>query len=67
MAGLNSIRILLSIAVNCSWPLNQLDIKNAFLHGDLSEKVYMDQPLGSVVAGNEHLVCRLEKALYGLK
>jgi hypothetical protein len=67
VARLNSVRILLSVAVSRSWPLYQLDIKNAFLHGDLQEEVYMDQTLGYVVTGSEHLVCRLRKALYGLK
>jgi hypothetical protein len=67
VAHLNSVRILLSVAVSCSWPLYQLDIKNTFLHGDLKEEVYIDQPPGYVVAGSEHLVCRLQKALYGLK
>uniref|UniRef100_A0A2N9F358 Uncharacterized protein n=1 Tax=Fagus sylvatica TaxID=28930 RepID=A0A2N9F358_FAGSY len=67
VARLNSVRILLSFAVSHSWPLYQLDIKNAFLHGDLKEEVYMDQPPGYVVAGSEHLVCRLQKTLYGLK
>ena len=67
MANLNSVRILLSAAVSRSWPLYQLNIKNAFLHGDLKKEVYMDQPPGYVVAGSEHLVCRLQKALYGLK
>ena len=67
MARLNSVRILLSVAVSRSWPLYQLDIKNAFLHGDLKEEVRMDQSPGYVVAGSEHLVCRLQKALYGLK
>lgn len=42
VARLNSVRILLSVAVSRSWPLYQLDIKNAFLHGDLHEEVYMD-------------------------
>jgi hypothetical protein len=67
VARLNSVRILLSFAVSHSWPLYQLDIKNAFLHGDLKEEVYMDQPPGYVVAGSEHLACRLQKPLYGLK
>jgi hypothetical protein len=67
VARLNSVQILLSVAVSRSWPLYQLDIKNAFLHGDLKEEIYMDQPPGYVVAGSEHLVCRLQKALYGLK
>ena len=57
MTHFNSIQILLSVAVSRSWPLYQLDIKNAFLHGDLKEEVYMDQRPGHVVAGSEHLVC----------
>ena len=67
MARLNFIQTLLSVAVSRSWPLYQLDIKNAFLHVDLREEVYMDQPPGYVVTSSEHLVCRLRKALYGLK
>ena len=54
---LNSVRILLSVAVSRSWPLYQLDIKNAFLYGDIQEEICMDQPLGYVVVGKEHLVC----------
>ena len=44
-----------------------MDVKSAFLNGDLKEVVYMYQPEGFQVAGKEHLVCRLKKALYGLK
>ena len=50
-----------------SWPLYQLDIKNAFLHRDLAEKVYMEQPPGFVAQGESGLVCRLRRSLYGLK
>ena len=46
MAKLNTIRVLLSLAANLDWPLNQLDIKNGFLHGYLEEEVYMDIFLG---------------------
>ncbi|MGV7988856.1 reverse transcriptase domain-containing protein, partial [Mycobacterium kansasii] len=67
VAKLNSIRVVLSLAVNLSWPLFQLDVKNAFLHGDLTEEVYMHQPPGFVASHNPALVCRLKKALYGLK
>ena len=45
---LNSVRVLLSLAVNQAWSLHQLDISNAFLYGDLEEYVFMEQPLGYV-------------------
>jgi len=53
---MNSIWILFSIAVNLSWSLFQLDIKNAFLYGDLQEEVYMEQPSGYVAKGNKSLL-----------
>ena len=55
------------MAAMCSWPLFQFDIKNAFLHGDLAEEVYMEQPPGFVAQGESGLVCRLRRSLYGLK
>ena len=67
VAKMASIRILFSMAAMRSWPLYQLDIKNAFLHGDLAEEVYMEQPLGFVTQGEFSLVCRLHRSLYGLK
>ena len=60
-------RLLLSMAAMCSWSLFQLDIKNAFLHGDLAEEVYMEQPPGFVAQGESGLVCGLRRSLYGLK
>src|SRR4051812_39743235 len=63
---MSSIHILLSITINRDWTLRQLDVKNAFLYGDLTEAVFMEQPPGYVVQG-EKLVCRLKKAIYGLK
>ena len=47
--------------------LEQLDLKMAFLHGDLEEDIYMSQPEGFIVQGQESLVCKLRKSLYGLK
>jgi len=68
VAKISSIRIFLSIAAIHHWPLYQLDIKNAFLHGDLKEEVYMEQPPGFVAQGGEtNLVCKLKRSLYGLK
>ncbi|RVW53684.1 Retrovirus-related Pol polyprotein from transposon RE1 [Vitis vinifera] len=67
VAKIASVRLLLSIAAMRSWPLYQLDIKNVFLHGDLAEEVYMEQPLGFVAQGEAGLVCRLRRSLYGLK
>ena len=66
VARMSSIRILFSIAINKNWSLRQLDVKNAFLYGDLTEAVFMEQPPGYVVQG-EKMVCRLKKAIYGLK
>ena len=48
VAKISFIRILISLAANLGWPLFQLDVKNAFLNGDLKEEVYMEQPLGFV-------------------
>ena len=67
VAKIASVRLLLSMAAMCSWPLYQLDIKNVFLHGDLAEEVYMEQPPGFVAQGESGLVCRLRRSLYGLK
>nr|CAN78715.1 hypothetical protein VITISV_030863 [Vitis vinifera] len=66
VAKIVSVRLLLSMAAMCSWPLYQLDIKNVFLHGDLVEEVYMEQPPGFVAQGESGLVCRLRRSLYGL-
>ena len=56
---LNSVRVLLSLAVNQAWSLHQLDVSNAFLYGDLEEQVFMKQPLGYVAQGVSSKVCFL--------
>jgi hypothetical protein len=55
------------MATTHSWSLHQLDIKNAFLHGDLQEEVYMEQSPGFVARGGYEKVCHLRKSLYGLE
>ena len=67
VAKIAFVHLLLSMAVMCSWALYQLDIKNVFLHGDLAEEVYMEQPPGFVAQGESGLVCKLHHSLYGLK
>lgn len=67
VAKLNSFRLLISLATNPDWPLHQLDVTNAFLHGDLQEVVYMQQSPGFVAEGESNKVCLLQKSIYGLK
>lgn len=62
-----TIRIVLSLAISQSWPIHQLDVKNAFLHGHLDEVVYSQQPSGFIDPRHPTHVCRLLKSLYGLK
>ncbi|KAJ9564861.1 hypothetical protein OSB04_000827 [Centaurea solstitialis] len=64
---LATIRVVLSISISRNWPIHQLDVKNAFLHGDLTKTVYMRQPPGYIDSSFPDHVCRLHKALYGLK
>ncbi|KAL0433079.1 UNVERIFIED_CONTAM: Retrovirus-related Pol polyprotein from transposon TNT 1-94 [Sesamum latifolium] len=62
-----SIRVVLALVASWDLHLEQMDVKTAFLHGDLEEQIYMEQPDGFTQPGHEHLVCKLKKSLYGLK
>ena len=62
-----TIRLLLSLAISKNWQICQLDISNAFLHGDLTELIYMEQPQGIKDTTFPNHVCRLQKSMYGFK
>ena len=68
VAHLSSVRTLIVISPSRHWPIFQMDVKNAFLNGELTEEIYMQLPPGfSHPLGFSHKVCRLHRALYGLK
>nr|GFC78237.1 ribonuclease H-like domain-containing protein [Tanacetum cinerariifolium] len=62
-----TIWIVLSLVISRHWHVHQLDVKNAFLHGDLAETIYMHQPLGFWDPEHPNYVCLLQRSLYGLK
>eukprot|EP01018_Ginkgo_biloba_P023889 Gb_35456 [translate_table: standard] len=67
VAKMNTVQIILTLVAQLNWQLYQMDVKSAFLNGDLSEEVYTEQPPGYVQKGKKDHVCHLKKALYGLK
>lgn len=67
VARIETIRLLISLAASQGWEIHHLDVKTAFLHGDLKETVYVMQPEGFEEEGSEGKVYKLNKALYGLK
>ena len=64
---MTSIRMILGMAASLNLEVEQMDVKTAFLHGELEEEIYMEQPEGFLVKGKEDYVCKLKKSLYGLK
>jgi hypothetical protein len=63
----NTIQLTLALATQKGWKVHQMDVKSDFLNGDLQEDVYMQQPPGFEIEGQEHKVCKLIKDFYGLK
>ena len=66
IAKMTTFRTILAIAASHSWRLHQMDVKNAFLHGDLQEEIYIKLPSG-MTTSSPHDVCKLRRSLYGLK
>ena len=64
---LTTIRVVLGIVAAENLHFEQLDVKTTFLHGELEEDIYMQQPEGFAIQGKENQVCKLKKSLYGLK
>ena len=67
VARLDTIRLVVALVAQKKWTAYQLDVKSAFLHGELNEEVFVEQPCGYVKKGCEQMVYKLKKALYGLK
>jgi hypothetical protein len=68
VARMPSLRAVLAIAAAQDLEIHQMDVKTAFLHGDLEEDIYMEQPPGFVAPGSQaNLVCKLNRSLYGLR
>ena len=67
VAMLKSIWILLSIAAYYDYEILKIDVKTAFLNGNLDEEIYMMQLEGFITKNQEHIVCKLKRSIYGLK
>ena len=64
---LETVHVIIALAASNGWEIHHLDVKTAFLHGELKEEVFVSQPEGFKIKGSEHKVYKLHKALYGLK
>ncbi|WVZ82883.1 hypothetical protein U9M48_030091 [Paspalum notatum var. saurae] len=67
VARMESVRVALAMAAHCGWPVHHMDVKSAFLNGELMEEGYVEQPPGFTAVRHEGKVLRLHKALYGLR
>ncbi|TKC11876.1 hypothetical protein FA727_23745, partial [Robertmurraya kyonggiensis] len=63
----DSFRVIMAVVAHYNLELHQMDVKTAFLNGDLEENIYMAQPKGFAVKGKEHMGCHLKKSIYGLR
>ena len=64
---MTTLRVLFALTAALDLELFQMDVKTAFLHGDLDEELYKRQPEGYAIPGKDRLVCKLKRSLYGLK
>ena len=67
VARYTSIRAIMALASMMKWDLHQMDVKTAFLNGEIEEEVYIEQPQGFEIKDRQNHLCMLKKALYGLK
>jgi hypothetical protein len=67
VARMESVQLLFALATLEGWRVHHMNVKSAFLHGDLKEEVYVHQPPGFAIPGKEGKLLRLRKALYGLR
>jgi hypothetical protein len=67
IARLTTIHVLLSLVASHDLLIHQMNVKTTFLNGELEEEIYMTQPDGFVLKGQEDKVCKVQKSLYGLK
>jgi hypothetical protein len=66
VARLDSVHLLITLTAHEGWEVHHMDVKSAFLNGDLQEEVYIEQPSGFIITGKEHKVLKRKKALYRL-
>ena len=67
VARIETVRLIIGMAASRGWQLHHLDVKTAFLHGELKQEVYVSQPEGYIIKGSETKAYKLKKALYGLR